>query len=152
MRDWPRSARSPIPEAERVTDLLAKRDHERSTTADHHQGFLFPSPRSPIFLCSKLQVFRKYSHALGPDALEFLEDVLDKHEILDEDVESSIDLIAKEYNKQDGKLESSNACALRFDLAISRRGHEGVSRCSAKGVPAPTRVIHLCKLDRARYP
>lgn len=41
---------------------------------------------------------------MGPDALEFLEDVLDKHEIRDEDVEYSIDLIAKEYNKQDGKL------------------------------------------------
>lgn len=51
---------------------------------------------------SKSQVFRKYSHALGPDALEFLEGILDKHEIRDEDAEYSIDLIAKEYNKQDG--------------------------------------------------
>jgi len=42
---------------------------------------------------------------LGPDALDFLEGVLDKHEIRDEDVEYSIDLIAKEYNKQDGESE-----------------------------------------------
>ncbi|KZT20388.1 DNA polymerase epsilon subunit B [Neolentinus lepideus HHB14362 ss-1] len=48
-----------------------------------------------------IKVFRKYSHALGPDALEFLEEILDAHDILDEQVEDSIDLIAKEYNKQD---------------------------------------------------
>lgn len=47
-------------------------------------------------------MFRKYSHSLGPDALEFLERVLDDHDIADEDVEASIDMLAKEYNKQDG--------------------------------------------------
>ena len=52
-----------------------------------------------------LQVFRKYSHSLGPEELDFLEDVLDRHEISDNDVENSIELIAKEYNKQDGKSE-----------------------------------------------
>jgi len=31
---------------------------------------------------------------------------LDKHEVRDEDVEYSIDLIAKEYNKQDGESGS----------------------------------------------
>lgn len=41
---------------------------------------------------------------MGPDALDFLEGVLDKHEVADEDVEYSIDLIAKEYNKQDGRF------------------------------------------------
>lgn len=46
---------------------------------------------------------------MGPDALEFLEGVLDKHEIREGDVEYSIDLIAKEYNKQDGKLEMVSA-------------------------------------------
>ncbi|PCH41097.1 DNA polymerase epsilon subunit B [Wolfiporia cocos MD-104 SS10] len=48
-----------------------------------------------------IKVFRKYSHSLGPEALEFLEEILDKHEISDEDVEFSIEWIAKEYNKQD---------------------------------------------------
>lgn len=49
-----------------------------------------------------IQVFRKYSNSLGPDALSFLEQVLDAHEIEDQDVESSIEALAKEYNKQDG--------------------------------------------------
>ncbi|KAH9039302.1 DNA polymerase epsilon subunit B [Lactarius pseudohatsudake] len=48
-----------------------------------------------------IRVFRKYSHSLGPDELEYLEEVLKRHDISDEDVEMSIELIAKEYNKQD---------------------------------------------------
>jgi hypothetical protein len=67
----------------------------------------FPSlTRLSLRLRSQCQVFRKYSHALGPDALDFLDGILDKHEVRDEDVEYSIDLIAKEYNKQDGESES----------------------------------------------
>jgi hypothetical protein len=31
-----------------------------------------------------------------------LEEILDRHEIADEDVESSTETLAKEYNKQDG--------------------------------------------------
>ena len=34
--------------------------------------------------------------------MEFLEDLLDRHDIADEDVEYSIEWMAKEYNKQDG--------------------------------------------------
>lgn len=49
------------------------------------------------------QIFRKYSHSLGPEALEFLEEILERHDVADEDVEFSIELIAKEYNKQDGE-------------------------------------------------
>ncbi|KAH9899927.1 epsilon DNA polymerase [Cubamyces lactineus] len=48
-----------------------------------------------------IKVFRKYGHSLGPESLEFLEDLLDRHEIADEDVEFSVEWIAKEYNKQD---------------------------------------------------
>ncbi|KAI0702873.1 epsilon DNA polymerase [Cytidiella melzeri] len=48
-----------------------------------------------------IKVFRKYSHSLGPEALEFLEDILDKHEISNDDIEFSVEWIAKEYNKQD---------------------------------------------------
>jgi DNA polymerase epsilon subunit 2 len=59
------------------------------------------------------QVFRKYSHSLGPDALEFLEDILEKHHIADEDVEYSVELIAKEYNKQDG-------ASLAYSCVLSR--------------------------------
>ena len=55
-----------------------------------------------IFYETLRQVFRKYGHSLGPESLEFLEDLLDRHEIEDEDVEFSIEWMAKEYNKQDG--------------------------------------------------
>ncbi|KAH9943488.1 epsilon DNA polymerase [Epithele typhae] len=48
-----------------------------------------------------IKVFRKYGHSLGPESLEFLEDVLDRHEIALEDVEFSVEWLAKEYNKQD---------------------------------------------------
>ncbi|KAJ7068371.1 DNA polymerase alpha/epsilon subunit B-domain-containing protein [Mycena amicta] len=51
-----------------------------------------------------IKVFRKYSNSLGPDALELLEKILDTHEIEDNDVESSIDTLAREYNKQDDAL------------------------------------------------
>ena len=49
-----------------------------------------------------IRVFRKYSHSLGPEELEYLDQVLKGHDISDEDVEISIELLAKEYNKQDG--------------------------------------------------
>jgi DNA polymerase epsilon subunit 2 len=49
-----------------------------------------------------IRVFRKYSHSLGPDELEYLDEILKEHDITDEDVEMSIERIAKEYNKQDG--------------------------------------------------
>ncbi|KAJ7228567.1 DNA polymerase alpha/epsilon subunit B-domain-containing protein [Mycena pura] len=51
-----------------------------------------------------IKVFRKYSNSLGPDALELLESILDSHEIEGADVESSIETLAREYNKQDDAL------------------------------------------------
>ena len=100
----------------------------------------------------KSQVFRKYSHALGPDALDFLEDALDKHDIRDEDVEYSVDLIAKEYNKQDGELEPKNPIGSRFDSATLRRRHESVGRGPTKGVPTLAGVVHRRELDRTGHP
>ncbi len=35
--------------------------------------------------------------------MDLLEQILDENEIDEEEIESSIDTIAKEYNKQDGK-------------------------------------------------
>ena len=49
-----------------------------------------------------IRVFHKYSHSLGPEELEYLDQVLKEHDIPDEDVEVSIELLAKEYDKQDG--------------------------------------------------
>ncbi|KAF8165254.1 epsilon DNA polymerase [Crassisporium funariophilum] len=48
-----------------------------------------------------IKVFRKFSNSLGPDALELLEGILNHHEIEDVDVDSSLETLAKEYNKQD---------------------------------------------------
>ncbi|EIN10433.1 DNA polymerase epsilon subunit B [Punctularia strigosozonata HHB-11173 SS5] len=64
-----------------------------------------------------IKVFRKYSHSLGPEVLDFLEDVLDKHEIADEEVESSMDLVAKEYNKQDD-------ATMKVSLEVLQRVYE----------------------------
>ncbi|THV08446.1 DNA polymerase epsilon, subunit B [Dendrothele bispora CBS 962.96] len=51
-----------------------------------------------------IKVFRKYSNSLGPDALDLVEQILDLHEIAEEDVESSVEALAKDYNKQDDAL------------------------------------------------
>ena len=34
-----------------------------------------------------IRVFRKYSHSLGPEELEYLDEILKEHDISDEDVE-----------------------------------------------------------------
>lgn len=52
----------------------------------------------------RLQVFRKFSYSLGPDVSELLEEILDHHEISDEDIESSLETLVVEYSKQDGEL------------------------------------------------
>lgn len=57
-----------------------------------------------------VQVFRKYSNSLGPDALQIIEGILDSHEIEDADVESSLETLAKEYNKQDGASNIFYSC------------------------------------------
>ena len=56
-------------------------------------------------LTEEIQVFRKFSYSLGPDVSELLEDILKCHEIADEDVESSLETLAIEYSKQDGKRD-----------------------------------------------
>lgn len=50
-------------------------------------------------------MFRKFSNSLGPDALKLVEDILDQHEIAGPDIETSLEVLAKEYNKQDGKYD-----------------------------------------------
>jgi hypothetical protein len=68
---------------------------------------LMPVSRQQIII----RVFRKYSHSLGPKELEYLDEILKEHDISDEDVEMSIELIAKEYNKQDGSFISASSRA-----------------------------------------
>lgn len=61
---------------------------------------------------SNVQVFRKYSNSLGPETLEFVEHILNENEISEEDVESSIETLAREYNKQDGARRSFWTCCI----------------------------------------
>jgi DNA polymerase epsilon subunit 2 len=75
-----------------------------------------------------IRVFRKYSHSLGPEELEYLDEVLKEHDISDEDVEMSIELIAKEYNKQDGSSLVSHlgARGAHAHFFSERCYHEGL--------------------------
>jgi DNA polymerase epsilon subunit 2 len=66
-----------------------------------------------------IKVFRKYSHSLGPDALQFLEEILERHDIADNDVEFSIETIAREYNKQDD-------ASMKVSLDILRRVYDAL--------------------------
>ena len=56
---------------------------------------------------------------MGPESIEFIEEVLDRHDIADEDIEFSTEWIAKEYSRQDGQLNSY----LSFPVLM------GVQRC-----------------------
>ncbi|KAF7301757.1 DNA polymerase epsilon subunit [Mycena indigotica] len=66
-----------------------------------------------------IKVFRKYSNSLGPDVIEFLETILDQHEIEDAEVESSIDTLAHEYNKQDDAL-------MKVSIEVLQRVYESL--------------------------
>ncbi|KAG9317411.1 DNA polymerase epsilon, subunit B [Chiua virens] len=66
-----------------------------------------------------IKVFRKYSHSLGPEALQFLEEILDRHEIANEEIEFSIETIAREYNKQDD-------AAMKVSLSVLQRVYEAL--------------------------
>ncbi|KAF9055458.1 DNA polymerase epsilon, subunit B [Hymenopellis radicata] len=64
-----------------------------------------------------IKVFRKYSNSLGPDALDFIEQILDENGISDEDIEISLETLAKEYNKQDD-------ATMKVTVDILRRVYE----------------------------
>ncbi|KAF9008989.1 epsilon DNA polymerase [Cyathus striatus] len=66
-----------------------------------------------------IKVFRKFSNSLGPEAIQLVESILDQHGISPEDVESSIELLAKEYNKQDD-------ATMKVSIEILRRVHESL--------------------------
>lgn len=77
------------------------------------------------------QVFRKYGHSLGPESLEFLGELLDRHEIADEEVEFSMEWMAKEYNKQDGELGFMRR---RAYLTPPRCPDESLAGCAQQSV------------------
>ncbi|KAF8528943.1 epsilon DNA polymerase [Hysterangium stoloniferum] len=45
--------------------------------------------------------FSKYKNTLGPQVISFIEEVLERHNIEDEEVASSVEHLAREYNRQD---------------------------------------------------
>ena len=85
-----------------IWTLEVDQSHGRCSPTNSYQG-------SPHYHClqasthSSSQVFRKYSNALGPDALSLIEHILIEHEITEDDLESSIETLAREYNRQDGR-------------------------------------------------
>ncbi|KIJ99373.1 hypothetical protein K443DRAFT_133083 [Laccaria amethystina LaAM-08-1] len=64
-----------------------------------------------------IKVFRKFSNSIGPDALELLDEILDHHDIADADVESSLETLAKAYNKQDD-------AEMKVSVEVLRRVYE----------------------------
>lgn len=80
--------------------------HHGHSQADNPKG-ISSGIRDCKTLLTPSQVFRKYSYSLSPDAIEFLEGILDNHEIPDDEVEHSMETLAKEYNKQDGMFSVS---------------------------------------------
>lgn len=73
-------------------------------------------------------MFRKFSNSLGPEALILVEEILNHHEIENEDVESSLETLAKEYNKQDGSFQFLFFCRPILTIESPRRYHESLSK------------------------
>ncbi|KAH8113232.1 epsilon DNA polymerase [Phellopilus nigrolimitatus] len=64
--------------------------------------------------------FRKYSHALGPEALQFVEDICIEYELEDDhQVEAAVEHLAKEYNQQDDAV-------MKVTLPILQRVYHGL--------------------------
>lgn len=89
-----------------------------------------------------LQVFRKYGHSLGPESLEFLEEILEQHDIPQEDVEFSVEWIAREYNKQDGEcflqrlvhdLETLLDAQMKVSLDVLKRVYDSFQTSDGQG-------------------
>lgn len=69
------------------------------------------------FYARRIKVFRKFSYSLGPDASRYLESLLDFHQVADEDIESTMEIIALEYSKQEGK--STNLPSVAFYSSLT---------------------------------
>ena len=57
-----------------------------------------------ILVCCKVFT-RKYQLSLKPEAIAYLENVLDEYEIEDDQVQEAVEYMAKEYMKQDGEAQ-----------------------------------------------
>ncbi|RDX55559.1 epsilon DNA polymerase [Lentinus brumalis] len=95
-----------------------------------------------------IKVFRKYGHSLGPDSLEFLEELLDRHEINDEEVEFSVEWMAKEYNKQDD-------AQMKVSLDVLQRVYETFQNGEDEGEQGQAQLdpeSHLFVIDAFEMP
>ncbi|KAK7061812.1 DNA polymerase epsilon subunit [Favolaschia claudopus] len=95
-----------------------------------------------------IKVFRKYSNSLGPDTLELLETILDNNEIEDADVESSIEIIAREYNKQDD-------ATMKVSIDVLQRVYESLQdqgQRTDQGKEAIDPESHLFVIDAFEMP
>ncbi|KAI0832362.1 epsilon DNA polymerase [Trametes gibbosa] len=95
-----------------------------------------------------IKVFRKYGHSLGPESLEFLEDLIDRHDIADGDVEFSIEWMAKEYNKQDD-------AQMKVSLEVLQRVYEAFQNGDGEGAQDHTLLdpdSHLFVIDAFAMP
>ncbi|KAH7887661.1 DNA polymerase epsilon, subunit B [Phlebopus sp. FC_14] len=95
-----------------------------------------------------IKVFRKYSHSLGPEALQFLDQILDQHRVQDEEVEYAVEIIAREYNKQDDAI-------MKVSLAILQRVYNALQD-QGSGDPTDAELLdpesHLYVIDAFEMP
>lgn len=95
----PQSDASRIASADRVLDHL--QPCPERTSSSRSKASIYTSPN----LISFVQGFRKYSHALSPEALQLVEDVCDGLD--DGQAQQEVEKLAREYNMQEGASGSS---------------------------------------------
>ncbi|KAF7433025.1 DNA-directed DNA polymerase epsilon, subunit B [Pleurotus ostreatus] len=96
-----------------------------------------------------IKAFLKFSNSLGPDALELVEEILDHHEIADEDVESSVETLAAEYNKQED-------ATMKVAVDVLRRVYQALQDSEGTSTDAEKDVIdpesHLFVINAYEMP
>ena len=96
--------------------------------------------------------------------MEFLEELLDRHEVADGDVEFSVEWIAKEYNKQDGMgrslllwhiSQSSLDAQMKVSLDVLHRVYETFQNGESDGVQEHATIDpdnHIFVIDSFEMP
>ncbi|KAH9482742.1 DNA polymerase epsilon subunit B [Psilocybe cubensis] len=95
-----------------------------------------------------IKIFRKFSNSLGPDALFEVERIIEDAEIEDEEIESSMEMLAKAYNKQDD-------ATMKVSVEILRRVYESL-KDQGDGTKAEKELIdpdkHIFFIDAFEMP
>ncbi|KAF8681125.1 DNA polymerase epsilon subunit [Rhizoctonia solani] len=91
-----------------------------------------------------VQVFtRKYSLSLTTDAIAFLDNLLDKHNIPDDEVQESLEFIAKAYMKRDDATAIVSAEILERIYEMMQIGTEGSTQDLAEEDVNPDHYLHV---------